>query len=89
MDTPLNTAPLNAQPQKRSQRFLKFKMQPGDEALLEQLNDNQRELLLAQGSYQELADRFGLPVVRSRLHRARAALIQLRDGTASDRPSLN
>ena len=65
---------------KRQQRFLRFQLQPGDEALLDHLSENQRALLLSDGSYKERAERFGLPVgtVRSRLHRARAMLEQLR-----------
>jgi DNA-directed RNA polymerase specialized sigma24 family protein len=65
---------------KREQRFLHFKLMPDDETLLDQLTDNQRALILSEGSYKERANQFGLPVgtVRSRLHRARLALAELR-----------
>ena len=76
--------------EKRSQKFLHYKLQPGDAALLEQLPKRQAELILAEGSYQDMANRFNLPIgtVRSRLHRARAALEKLRDGHAeNDNPN--
>jgi DNA-directed RNA polymerase specialized sigma24 family protein len=82
MDTNHETSHLIRNPQeKRKQRFLRFKLQPGDESLLELMPARQRDLINASGSYQELAQRFGMPIgtVRSRLHRARAALEKLRD----------
>ncbi len=78
--------------EKRSSRYLNFKLQPGDEALLDLLPQRQSELMTAEGSYQEIAQRFNLPIgtVRSRLHRARAALEKLRESQAQadgpDRP---
>lgn len=86
MDTPTNLAAPHTLPQKRQQRFLRFKLQPGDEANLSQLTESQRQLISAEGGYKELSERFNMPLgtVRSRLHRARAALIALRDGASSE-----
>jgi DNA-directed RNA polymerase specialized sigma24 family protein len=71
----------DAKASKREQRFLHFRLAAGDEALLGDLTNDQRALILLEGSYKEKAERFGLPVgtVRSRLHRARAALAGLRE----------
>lgn len=86
MDTPTNFAALHTLPQKRQQSFLRFTLEPGDEARLEQLTQGQRELVMAKGGYKELSERFNIPLgtVRSRLHRARAALIALRDSPFSE-----
>jgi DNA-directed RNA polymerase specialized sigma24 family protein len=67
-------------PKKYAQRFLNFRLQAKDHALLEQLSKDQREMLLSEGSYKDKAARFGvaLGTVRSRMHRARAALEALR-----------
>ena len=67
---------------KREQKFLRFKLEPGDYALLDQLPAPQREVLLTDGSYQSRAEKLNIPVgtLRSRLHRARAALEALRNG---------
>lgn len=69
-------------PQKREQKFLRFKLTPEDVALLDQLPAPQREAILCDGTYQERAAKLNIPVgtVRSRLHRARAALEALRNG---------
>jgi DNA-directed RNA polymerase specialized sigma24 family protein len=78
-------SPLRPAKEKRQQKYLNFKLVSGDEALLELLPQKQRELLTAEGSYQDIAARFGLPIgtVRSRLHRARVALVQLRESQES------
>lgn len=74
----------HAEPQlnpKRKQKFVDFALQPGDDALLPSLPDAQRLLLQTDGSYQDRAERLGIPIgtVRSRLHRARTALERLRE----------
>src|ERR1700690_4289272 len=74
----------HAEPQpspKRKQKFVDFALQPGDDALLPSLPDAQRLLLQTEGSYQDRAERLGIPIgtVRSRLHRARTALERLRE----------
>ena len=55
-------------------------LEPGDERLLDHLSPDQRAILRAKGSYQEIAAALQIPVgtVRSRLSRARAALMKLR-----------
>jgi Sigma-70, region 4 len=65
---------------KREYQYLHFKLLPGDEELLNLLSEDHRALLTADGSYEELAIQFGIPTgtVRSRLHRARAMMVQLR-----------
>jgi DNA-directed RNA polymerase specialized sigma24 family protein len=66
----------------RTQRYLRFRLEPADAALLEQMSEAQRAILLFNGSYQECSAALNIPVgtVRSRLHRARAALEALRQG---------
>jgi len=68
-------------PQKRVQKYLHFRLQPGDMELLDQLPAEQRDILLSEGSYQERAAKLNVAIgtVRSRLHRARAALEMLRE----------
>jgi DNA-directed RNA polymerase specialized sigma24 family protein len=81
MDVNNQAASLIREPkEKRQQKYMNFKLRSEDKALLELLPERQRELLTAEGSYLEIASRFGLPIgtVRSRLHRARAALEKLR-----------
>lgn len=78
--------------EKRQQKYQNFKLRDGDEALLEFLPRRQRELLTAEGSYQDIAGRFGIPIgtVRSGLHRARVALERLRqsqEGEETVRPA--
>jgi DNA-directed RNA polymerase specialized sigma24 family protein len=67
-------------PSKREQKFAKFDLLPGDEDLIAQLPPEQQAALRAQGSYAQRAQEMGIAVgtVRSRLHRARAALVRLR-----------
>lgn len=67
-------------PSKREQKFAKFDLKPGDEDLIAQLPAEQQAALRAQGSYAQRAEEMGIAVgtVRSRLHRARAALVRLR-----------
>lgn len=65
---------------KRHYGHLRFKLEPGDEVYLHFLPEDRRALLMADGSYRELAERFCIPIgtVRSRLHRARAVISDLR-----------
>jgi len=67
---------------KRSQKYQGFALQPDDQELINQLSATQQEILLAKGDYSELSSQLGIPLgtVRSRLHRARAALTKLRQG---------
>jgi DNA-directed RNA polymerase specialized sigma24 family protein len=76
-DQPLQTA----EKQKRPQKYMGLAPQPGDEDLLDQLSPQHREILQAEGHYAELAEKLGVAIgtVRSRLHRARAALAKLRE----------
>jgi hypothetical protein len=73
----------------RNQKYLHFRLLPGDEALIEQLSPGQRAILKSDGSYVKRAEDLGIAIgtVRSRLHRAREALSQLRalrDGANTD-----
>lgn len=66
--------------ERRVQKFQHFALTPGDEALIAALPPEQQAALRAEGSYAERAERMGVAVgtVRSRLHRARSALVKLR-----------
>ena len=78
--------PEQAKP-KRIQRFIRFVLKPGDEELIGQLSTNQQAILALKGSYEERGMRLGIPpgTVRSRLHRARSALVRLREGRTDGR----
>ncbi len=69
-------------PRTRAQKYLRFKLEPRDAELLDQLSEQYRAVLLFNGSYQECSAALNIPIgtVRSRLHRARAALEALRNG---------
>lgn len=74
----------------RNQKYLHFKLLPGDDKLIEQLSPEQQAALRSEGSYLKRAAQLGvaLGTVRSRLHRAREALSRLRaerDGTNKHR----
>jgi DNA-directed RNA polymerase specialized sigma24 family protein len=62
-------------------RSINFEVTADDLPLLEKLRRRHREILLATGTYRELAETLKIPIgtVRSRLNRARAALMKLRD----------
>jgi DNA-directed RNA polymerase specialized sigma24 family protein len=66
---------------KRKQKYINFTLLPSDAALLPSLSEEQRTLLQTEGRYKERALKLGLLIgtVRSRLHRARAALQRLRE----------
>jgi hypothetical protein len=82
MDNALGDQVGQRQTGKREYQYLHFKLLPGDEELLSLLSEDHRALLIADGTYEELAKQFGIPTgtVRSRLHRARAMMVQLRAG---------
>jgi DNA-directed RNA polymerase specialized sigma24 family protein len=73
-------SPGHSMSSRRAQRFLGFELSESDEALLIRLPRPQREILQSQGDYKTRAQELGIPIgtVRSRLHRARAALEKLR-----------
>jgi hypothetical protein len=83
MTTPA-AAPSEYVSTRRQQKFSDFKLQPGDSALLPSLSAEQRTVLECEGQYKDRAQQLGLPIgtVRSRLHRARAALLRLREEQA-------
>lgn len=63
-------------------QFRNFTITQEDAQLLPQLSDEHREILAAlPRSYAELATDLKMPIgtVRSRLHRARVALVKLRE----------
>jgi DNA-directed RNA polymerase specialized sigma24 family protein len=74
-------------PKARNQRFLRFGFLAGDEALFSNLSPAHSAVLLSRGSYEERAAALDIPIgtLRSRLHRARAALEALR--RERDQPS--
>ena len=65
---------------RRKAKYLNFALFSGDSELLPALSEEQRAVLTVSGPYKERAEKLGLPIgtVRSRLHRARAALKRLR-----------
>jgi DNA-directed RNA polymerase specialized sigma24 family protein len=67
--------------ERRQQKYLHFALLPGDEALIEQLPAEQQAALRSEGSYAQRAQEQGIAIgtIRSRLHRARAALVRLRE----------
>jgi DNA-directed RNA polymerase specialized sigma24 family protein len=75
-------------PKKRAQKYNGFALRPGDEELLDQLSPQQQKILLSEGPYNDLAAALGVAVgtLKSRLHRARAALSALRESSAQQRP---
>lgn len=62
-------------------RILDFKVLPSDAPHLEKLSADHRAILEAEGSYEDKAASLNIPLgtVRSRLNRARAKLIALRE----------
>ena len=80
MDTRMNPPIHRSAPEKRAQKHLHFSLQPEDEELIAQLPAPQQAALRSEGSYAERAQQMGVAIgtVRSRLHRARAALVKLR-----------
>lgn len=66
-------------------RDRKYHLSASDFSLVERLRKKHRDILLAEGSYQEIADDLGLPIgtVRSRLNRARSSLAKLKQEAAA------
>ena len=81
----------NLSPKKHPQKYTGIALQRGDEEFLDQLSPQQQEILRSKGTYLDLAAAFGVAVgtIRSRLHRARAALSALRERSAQQNPLLN
>jgi DNA-directed RNA polymerase specialized sigma24 family protein len=87
MDTRTNPSMQNPRPEKRMAKYSRFALLPEDEELIAQLPPEQQAALRSEGSYAARAEQMGVAIgtVRSRLHRARAALVRLRearDGTS-------
>lgn len=63
-----------------AQKFRDFKITESDKGLIEKLGAGHREILLAKGSYLDMAAQLSISpgTVRSRLNRARAALAAIR-----------
>jgi DNA-directed RNA polymerase specialized sigma24 family protein len=76
--------------EKRAQKYQGFSLQPGDRELLDRLPAHHRVILQAEGDYKTIAANLGIAMgtVRSRLHRARAALTELRQ-SHSELPAKN
>ena len=91
MDHPLDTPTPTPATAKRRYNYLRFQLQPGDEAFLNLLPEEQRVLLVADGRYVDKAAQFNIPVgtVRSRIHRARATIARLRNASGGSQPQLN
>ena len=66
--------------QTRRRKFFRFTSTDSDQELIPNLSEEHRAILLEDGTYNELASRFGIALgtVCSRLHHARAALESLR-----------
>ena len=83
MPHPLDTDTVLPSGRQRRQRF--FPLTEQDESLLSQLSLRYVEILRQEGQMADIASRLNLPIgtVKSRLHRARAALMALRRQQAS------
>jgi DNA-directed RNA polymerase specialized sigma24 family protein len=77
------------QPAARQRRQRFFPLTEQDEPLLAQLSPRYVEILRQDGQMTDIASRLNLPIgtVKSRLHRARAALTQLRRQQAESTPT--
>ena len=71
-------------PKKRGAQFVGFHTSEKDSALIQQLAPVFQEILNMKGSYVEISHALNIPIgtVRSRFHRARAALTALREKTS-------
>ena len=80
MDTRTNPL-IHPSREKRAARFSRFALEPEDQDLIAQLPVEQQTALRSEGSYASRAEQMGVAIgtVRSRLHRARAALVRLRE----------
>ncbi|HEY2837289.1 MAG TPA: sigma factor-like helix-turn-helix DNA-binding protein [Rhizomicrobium sp.] len=81
MDTRTNPSIPNPSREKRTARYSRFELTPEDQDLIAQLPAEQQAALRSEGSYASRAEQMGVAIgtVRSRLHRARAALVRLRE----------
>ena len=81
MDTRPNPQIRRLAPEKRPQKYLHFALQPGDEELVAKLPPFQQAALRSEGSYANNARELNVPIgtFRSRLHRARAAIVKMRE----------
>ncbi|HZQ40508.1 MAG TPA: sigma factor-like helix-turn-helix DNA-binding protein [Rhizomicrobium sp.] len=77
--TPQSPGPQS--PAAKSRTFFRFRLQAEDAELIRQLPPLYQAVLESEGAYGERAAALNVPIgtVRSRLHRARKALQQLRD----------
>ena len=77
-------APIRSPHERRKQKYFRFKFLAGDDALLPKLSEEHRAALRSEGSYKDRAAALGVAIgtVRSRLHRARARLEELRQERA-------
>jgi DNA-directed RNA polymerase specialized sigma24 family protein len=66
-------------------RARKYNLSASDLTFVKHLRKKHRDILLAEGTYKEIADDLGLPLgtVRSRLNRARSSLAKLRQEPAA------
>jgi DNA-directed RNA polymerase specialized sigma24 family protein len=80
MDTRTNSA-MHPPREKRTARYSRFELTPDDQDLIARLPAEQQAALHSEGSYASRAEQMGVAIgtVRSRLHRARAALVRLRE----------
>jgi len=62
----------------------RYQLTEADLAVLDRLDFRQRAILTAEGTYEEMAVAFGVPIgtIRSRLNRARKALSELHKAEA-------
>lgn len=76
-------------PRKPGARFRGFRPTDQDEELLDQLEPPHRDILRASGSYREISESLNIPLgtVRSRMHRARSALVALRKQREPNKPN--
>ena len=81
MDTRTNPSIQNPSREKRTAKYSRFTLEPEDQDLIAQLPVEQQAALRSEGSYASRAEQMGVAIgtVRSRLHRARAALVKLRE----------
>jgi DNA-directed RNA polymerase specialized sigma24 family protein len=66
-------------------REFQFQIHDTDASLIEQMSKEHRDILTTSGSYVEIAAVLNIPIgtVRSRLHRARKNLTELRNQPAA------
>jgi DNA-directed RNA polymerase specialized sigma24 family protein len=86
--TPQSPAPQSPAPQSpaaKSRTFFRFRLRAEDAELIRQLPPLYQAVLESEGAYGERAAALNVPIgtVRSRLHRARKALQQLRDAQST------